>query len=348
MRFKFIVSKTANQFFFISNLAEWHFSCRKEYNQQWLNKTGPLKALEKKALKYFKTLLEKNNLSYKNKKEFKAGNSKFIGKIFYTTKESQTWRKLTKDFSRREAEQIKKIFGIFSSRFNKVWSPENNKRTMILKESMRQKNYQKIFQGVETFFGFKNREELINIIILYSPLDWDETSAGSANVGNSYITLELPHLKRNTWQLDFSIGIIAHEISHIFYRSSSSIDIAGKLIKKERLSSNIPSKLFPQRNAPEIVDEVITSSLVPSGYLAEKFNNFKPTDIHFSDSNMQAIGDAYNNLLNNKAASTSRIIKYFTWQLYPLVSYYINSKKTIDKNFISQVIKIVSTMGEKK
>jgi hypothetical protein len=54
MKFKFKISKLANQFFFISNLSEWHFSCRQFYNQEWLKQTEPLTDNEKQILKEFK------------------------------------------------------------------------------------------------------------------------------------------------------------------------------------------------------------------------------------------------------------------------------------------------------
>ena len=58
MEFKIIISKSANKFFFISNLTEWHFSCRKMYNPIWLKHTGGnLSLQEKKYLKIFKNIL---------------------------------------------------------------------------------------------------------------------------------------------------------------------------------------------------------------------------------------------------------------------------------------------------
>ncbi|MCX6808166.1 MAG: hypothetical protein NTW50_00670 [Candidatus Berkelbacteria bacterium] len=55
----YIISKESNHFFFVQNLAQWHFSCRSEYNQVWLEKVGSLSDPEKDALAGFAEVLKK-------------------------------------------------------------------------------------------------------------------------------------------------------------------------------------------------------------------------------------------------------------------------------------------------
>jgi len=54
MKFRFIISKWGNFYFFIQNLSEWHFSCRKKYNALWQKELGSLSLEEKQTLKVFK------------------------------------------------------------------------------------------------------------------------------------------------------------------------------------------------------------------------------------------------------------------------------------------------------
>jgi len=47
MKFKVTSSKIGNFFFFITNLSEWHYSCRKSYNEEWVKILGDLTKKEK-------------------------------------------------------------------------------------------------------------------------------------------------------------------------------------------------------------------------------------------------------------------------------------------------------------
>ena len=56
MKFRFLISKQANFYFFVSNLSEWHFSCGKDYNILWKKELGQFSPKEKDALKRFKEI----------------------------------------------------------------------------------------------------------------------------------------------------------------------------------------------------------------------------------------------------------------------------------------------------
>ncbi|MDP2923937.1 MAG: hypothetical protein Q8O30_09515, partial [Candidatus Omnitrophota bacterium] len=59
MKFKIIVKKWAVFYFFVQNLSEWHFSCIKEYNDEWLKELGPLTKNQKMLLEKFKEIHQK-------------------------------------------------------------------------------------------------------------------------------------------------------------------------------------------------------------------------------------------------------------------------------------------------
>ncbi len=172
-----------------------------------------------------------------------------------------------------------------------------------------------------------------------SPHGTKATAAGGANIGNNHITLELPNIKPNTWQLDFSMGILTHEIGHIFFRISKYKELIEKIIKKRGLPKTIKN-IRPERPTTEVMEELIIESLVPYGYLGQKYYKFKPVPFLFSD--LHLLGETYWKYLQKELVIARRWRKYFVWQLYPLLSYYFRENRKIDKNFIKIVIKIIS------
>lgn len=52
-------NRTAQYYFYLSNLVEWHFSCNPEYNKHWLASTGSMSLKEREAIKIVKPIFEK-------------------------------------------------------------------------------------------------------------------------------------------------------------------------------------------------------------------------------------------------------------------------------------------------
>ena len=96
MKLQFTTSKIANQFFFIANLSKWHFSYRPDYNEAWIEKTGPLSSEEKNKLRIFSNILQKYGFIYG-----KDGETKYIGKYFYRYSEKRAWEGLKKKLNKR-------------------------------------------------------------------------------------------------------------------------------------------------------------------------------------------------------------------------------------------------------
>ncbi len=328
MKFKFIISKWANFYFFISNLTEWHFSCRKDYNLIWLKETGPLAEKEIISLSEFKKIL----LKYK----FDPA------KIFYIYNEKENWRRLKKFLEKSELEKIKLIFEILKPRFELIWEKSEkqlNKRVKLFELLLNETEYQNLLSNLSLFFNKKNLIKEINITALASPLGGEAiTAAGGANIDNKHITLEIPDLKINSWELEYSFGIIAHEIAHILFKRLNDIKIINEIILKLKIPKKIPKNLTPQYSTVEFMAELIIELLVPFGYLSQKYFKNKPINIVFSKANLKNIGENYKNFKNNKMASSIKLRKLIVWQLYPLISFYIESNKKIDKNIIKKFL----------
>ena len=154
--------------------------------------------------------------------------------------------------------------------------------------------------------------------------------------------MEIPDLKINNWELEYSFGIIAHEIAHLLFKRLNNIKIINKIIFDLKIPKKMPKNLIPQYSTAEFITELIIELLVPFGYLSQKYFKNKPTNIVFSKSNLKNIGENYKTFKNNKTASSIKLRKLIVWQLYPLISFYIESNKKIDKNIIKEFTKFTS------
>ena len=329
MKFNFIVSKWANFYFFVSNLSEWHFSCRKDYNEIWLKQDGQFKEKEITSLNEFKKIL----LKYKFN----------LGKIFYIYNEKKAWTKLKKLIKKSEFEKIKLAFEILEPRFQLIWKGSKkqlNKRVKLFKLLLNKTECKDLLNNLCLFFNNKKLNDEINIIAIASPLGGEAiTAAGGANINNKHITLEIPDLKINSWELEYSFGIIAHEIAHILFKKLNDVKIINEVISELKAPKKMPKNLIPKQSTMEFMIELIIESLVPLGYLSKKyFKKFDPIKISFSKSNLKVLAENFLNYKQNKLSSTHRLRKFLIWQLYPLIIYQIESKKNLDKDFIKKTI----------
>lgn len=329
MKIEFKVSKLSNLFFFVSNLSEWHFSCRPAYNQEWVKETGPLNKKEINALNEFKKIIKKYGFFYDKKNK-----SKYLGKIFYFYAENEIWKQLEKTVNKKEFSKIKDIFEILTPRFQKIWDARALKsRIKTIEKSFSSSNYQKALKDFENILGNKSVNK-INIIALFSPLKGEGmTAAGGANIGKNNVTLEIPKLKRNTWEFDYSVGVIMHEIGHNLIPLSTK-NIIKKTLKKSGLLKNI--KQFPEQSINSFIEELALNCFVPGGCLAQKyFKKFKPID--FFKENQDRIYKNLENFKENKNYSLYKIYQYFSFKLLSLSTSYLKANKKIDAHFINQI-----------
>ncbi|MEW5908156.1 MAG: hypothetical protein AB1643_03225 [Patescibacteria group bacterium] len=335
MKFNVKYTKLGNQFFFISNLSEWHFSCRPDYNEIWIKRTGDLTRKEKQSLQDFKNIMTKYGFTYRNKK------SVYIGNIFYKYPEESIWEKLRWLVTKKELEKIKEIFNIFNPRFNKIWRSYKpfGARIKIFENVLYEKRNVNLFKALEIMLGNKKKIKCINIFIIFSPHDFDATAAGGANIGDDSITLELPNFKsKNESDLEYSVGVLAHEVGHILFRNGDYHTLIKKIIRKKKIKDI--SNLYPRCSVLEIVEELIIELLVPIGVLAQKFYKFKPIQYLFLD--LDSLGEYYLNLKKGSKIPLRKYRKYLIWQLYPLTTHYLYKNKKIDKNFLSTLFKTLS------
>ena len=332
IEFDFKIPKLANQFFFISNLSEWHFSCRKDYNKIWLEKTGALKDHEKKALTTFSTIITENGFTLNNK--FRT---KYLGQFFQFQSNNKTWREVRKVLHPIEYQELRKIFNLFKYRFEIAWKDiaDKDKRIRILKNTLSQDNYKSLFNDLEKIFGSEKPRVKIKVVVLFTPLGYENTAAGGANVGSEQITLELPRLKLNSWQLHYSVGILAHEMAHLLFNKRGGQKMISSIINELSLPMMIKN-LSKEMNVMEMINEAITESFVPIGYLGQKYSHFLLAPLLLNNLNKGLF--SYKDFEKVENINYHNQLDYYLiWQLYPLSIIYGRNKKRIDKYYIREV-----------
>lgn len=194
-------SKMANFFFFLANLSEWHWSCRHDYNQVWLTRTGPLNEEEEQALQEFKTLMEKYGFSLNPQKYL-------LGRAFLLQPETKAWSFLNKKLPTSEFKKIKNIFRIFKKRFNWIWQKDKTdfgRRLKNFQKILKQRAFKNLIDDMIYFLNGQKSLQTITTIFIMSPLKGESvTAAGGANLTSNSLTIELPTLKKKSWEMEFS------------------------------------------------------------------------------------------------------------------------------------------------
>ncbi|MDR3572079.1 MAG: hypothetical protein P4L81_07925 [Candidatus Pacebacteria bacterium] len=326
MRIKCRVSRAANHFFFISTLAAWHYSCRKDIRDEWLRTTGKLTPREEKALADFASLMQ-------TKYGF-GPSASYLGDIFYKYTGQTVWRALKSFVTAPEDYQVlKNTFSVFEKRFTKVWQAKNIAPLMALKSALREKRSLEFLRSLESCFGKKGvLGAPVVILILFSPLDRHHTSAGGANLKGNFITLELPALEKNSWQMSYSLAILGHEIGHMLFSGRSGSVLIRTVIKDLHLKKKygqLPFETF------SILNEAITAAFAPLGALGQSYFPAELSPLLFeSISRINVVPIKH---------SSAKIISYygnleilFVWTLFPLTVAYVREKKPIDLAFVRE------------
>jgi hypothetical protein len=204
MNINFNLSKKYNHFFFVQTLADWHFSCRQEYIEQWLEETGPLGEEEKQALAAFRETISKYGFDEIPGSKAANGFDFFMRYDEFEDKSS---------FSDAELDTYNVAMNVLAPRFERIWQTEGDKlsslKTLITdKYSQTQVG---IADDLKTIFSDKIEiDRNIEVILLIST---GEGGAGGANNGPDIITLECSSTDEN--DVDHLLSTIWHEATHL-------------------------------------------------------------------------------------------------------------------------------------
>ncbi|MEI7690608.1 MAG: hypothetical protein WCI63_03215 [bacterium] len=259
MKVSFYISKIANHFFFVQNLSEWHFSCRKSYNKEWLEITGPLKENEIEALASLRRLLSKYSF-----KPLKQAPSLNIFEYFIRFEELKTNNTI---FDEKEYEIYFSAMDIFRHRFEQIWGEDSVKlekiRGLLEKEFSKEK--ENVLNDLKILFKSKvkvNDDYTVYLFISTGPYG----GGGGANIGPRKVSLECSSTKKEF--INHKLAILWHEITHKILKSY--IDE----YKKEFIKNNKSIKLKDviKKSDFDYLSELLTYSLfTDASALTEKY-----------------------------------------------------------------------------
>lgn len=249
MKFSIIINKSANFYFFIQNLSEWHFSNRKDYNVLWRNELGQFSPREEDALKQFKEI----HLRYPFEKLY-------IGRYFFL--EENIWPVLEQKLSKEDFIAIKNIFFLLQNKFNLLW----NKELPLLLQWQKELNdkvnnpllTESIVNSLEVAFNTPPSESEVKINLLPSSV---EHTGGGANIDNKNISLEISRYPVEG--VNHAIGIIWHETIH-------------RCFQKQYFFPLVLKKFSNNRQKADLVNEVTVGALFPRGILGIRLLKNKP------------------------------------------------------------------------
>lgn len=244
MKFSIIIKKQGVFYFFVQNLSEWHFSCRKDYNKLWIEELGALSKKQKIALRELKKIHQKYSFG-----------PNYLGHYFFLKK--NPWKNMKKKIPKNDLIIIKNTFSAFEEKFRSSYKKElpllKNWQKHLNEKINNPKLINPILKTLNNLYNAKVKSQKINIYLLPST---DKAAGGGAGLNKKAITLEISRISLE--QLNRVIGIIWHEVIHLLFEKIYFYP----LLKRK----------FPQdRNAVTLIKEATASSLFPGGILSKKF-----------------------------------------------------------------------------
>jgi len=292
--FSIIINKSAIFYFFIQNLSEWHFSNRKDYNSLWHKELGQFSLQEESALKKLKEI----HLKY-------PFGRLYLGRQFFL--EESPWAILEQKLPREDFVNLKNIFSLLEKKFNDFYKKERTlleKWQTTLQKELSNKN---LITTVNITLGkLYSAPPLSEEIIIYLLPSSEKNSGGVGGIiDNRSINLEISRYPLE--KFNHAIGIIFHEITHLYFEKQSFLP---RVVKKYQ----------DDPDAVNLVKEATNSSLFPNGALGIKFLNIKK------------------GLLNTK------IPQEYTEKLLLLADRYVKEDRLFDDEYIETIYSLVSEL----
>lgn len=249
MKFQFIISKWANFYLFISNISEWHFSVRKNYNIIWREELGKFSDEEEYAIKQFKEIRQNYSTS-----------RSFFEEAFFIAK--NPFDVLQKHLPVAEYDIIKQIFNILENKFNILYNkdlPFLEKWQEKLASAMNDSSIvNSISSTLSMLYNIQISEKEITVYILLSD---DKQTGGGANIDDKSISIEVSRYPLQI--ISHALGIIWHETIHLVF--------------EKQYFKNLIEQHYPGLEEQGInIREITATLLFPRGILGQKFLNNAP------------------------------------------------------------------------
>jgi hypothetical protein len=250
MKFYISVDKLSVFYFFIQNLAEWHFSNQRDYNTLWRKELGQFSPDEESAIKRFKEI----HLRY-------SFGKLYLGKYFFL--ETDPWTILRQNLPKEDFAKLENIFSLLAGKFDLFWSKEIVYLNRWQKELDRNLN------------GFQLTKSIIDIlkIIFNTSVENDAEvkihllssstnhTGGGASIGSHNITVEASRYSLKN--VNHVIGIIWHETIHACFQNQYFFPLI-----LERFSRD--------QKKIDLINEITIGSLFPRGILGMRLLKNRP------------------------------------------------------------------------
>jgi hypothetical protein len=270
LHLNFRISKFANFYFFIQNLSEWHFSNRKQYNESWREKLQ-FNDQEQAALKEFGKLHQRYPFG-----------SKYLGDNFLFLDPQQTWEHLRRDIPESDFALIKQTFDLLEPKFEQIWqreAPRLEQWQQLLEQSTSSPEGQTIEKLLSHFYQWHITEPIQADIILM--LSTNGISGGSANFMDSPYALQLEISSLPIEKLQHTLMLIWHEFAHsLIVRHTDFISTIQTFLNANPEKLKTVAQIQDRQEPAVYVNEVILSSLLPTGYLRHKLFNLESYPPH--------------------------------------------------------------------
>jgi len=249
MKFSLIINKSANFYFFIQNLSEWHFSNRKDYNVLWRKELGRFSPQEEDALKQLKEI----HLKYPFGKLY-------LGHQFFI--EKSPWAVLEQKLPQEDFINLKNIFSLLEKKFTLLWDKESPFLMQWRKELNDKINNPPFIEStvglLKAIFNTLPSEREIMVYLLFSS---PEHTGGGANIGGKNISLEISRYPIQ--DINKAIGIIWHETIHLCFQNQNFFPFVLKQLSNDRQKA-------------DLINEITIGSLFPRGILGIRLLKNKP------------------------------------------------------------------------
>lgn len=266
VNFEFRVNKTSNLVHFVTNMSNWHFSCRGYSNRFWIEKTGELTEKEKKMLEDFSLVLQKSPF----------GNNYWGKKLLAQDNIESIVNQAKAIFADDDYRIFKEAISLFTPRFEKLWIEEEEKLTnwrTALEEGQNKFKLNGLEEDLNKLFDYKAKlEGKITVILLMAGPN--NSASGGANVDKKILTLELSQTP-----IDFMRPVLLtlwHETVHELWDKPSDLSIKID----DFLSRNEIVNPYPNIPMTILFKEAIMESLLPRGFMAQKYFGFPSRDYY--------------------------------------------------------------------
>lgn len=299
------ITRHANLFHFINNMAAWHFSCRTHYNTAWIEETGPITEAEDRALEVYRDIVRGH-----------AYDETWPGKAFVAVEDPcDAWKKCSELLGSERTSALREVFEIFETRFQAIWhkdKPRLETRAEELVDFLQGEETGRAIQALERFFGSQFPSLTVHLLISRG-----KGTAGGANEGPGHVTLEV----LETEDLRRALEVFLHEAAHLMEAG------AFRTMYKEFAQSHGLSGIKGPRgwDAYHMIKEAITGSLLPGGCIS-RLLGLEVEDWKDYASKRRSTG------VHHKAD-----LAEFTAICLPIVERYVSFGRTVDSDLLTAV-----------